>query len=445
MIERLDLAHPQPKRDEALAHIRAGHSVRSAAAKVGVPKSTVHDWVRQARPIPGESAPDESEGLIDGVRGETVLELPDNRSPADPDDTDEHASKVAREQEGESTTGTDGDPWASAPLPSAVAPLPEDVSPRDLQSVQDPQERHTPPHRLYLEAIYRYVNLLAHGVHPTHALRAAQSIDAGFSPDPDETERWQTALEAAGLNPRSMPMAETWLFANPNPPLWVQRLVDKWAMSPDDIRELSTYIYQTRYDAYLEGLNEERLKLRMDPLPEITDESVLAQLRGDALTSAEAIADTWHRDLASEAGSAWLDAAAKSTRYAPEGSTLRGLTLQSRQAAVESEIGQWVKDRAGWKSLSIASTEANAAYNRAILGFAQQNGATMGQVTPDECECQGCLDLVGLGIVPLDQLALVDLPLHPGCFHKVETVYPEQVSADVYQTAVSDAAEQASA
>ncbi len=432
MTDALLLAH-SPETHRAIAEAYRKHgSIRKTARAVNLPKSTVHDSLRR-------------QGIETAQGGMTpVGDLPDSLSPAKGEA--EQSDEMARELQERSATPEEN----PEPLPTGTPPLPQDVSPMDLESLQDPQERQTPSHRLYLEAIYRYVNCLANGVHPLHAERAAASVDPMFTADPEDTERWQDLLERAGYNPRALPLSErpvVWLFASPTPPSYVQSMFDDYAMDSGDIQDLADLIAQIRETAYLNGINEQLTTLNRDPLPAITDPSVLAEFQQDAMSAAQQIADTYNRDLAAKVGSAWLDAASNPLLPAGDFSGVvggwAGAIGQQREAAMQTDIEQWLEDRADWKAQSIATTEAAGAYADAVMSFAQQNGGQTVHVEPDECQCSGCQDLVDLGDIPMDAAAAIDLPLHVGCYHGLVATYdPASVPDDLWLP-VADAGEAA--
>ena len=373
MTDRLLLAHPPEKRKAVVDAFKQHGSMRKAAAAVDLPKSTVHDILRR----------------------EGIEKAPGGAAPVE-------------------------DPQAEL--------LPPEIAAADA-SLQEPQERQTPSHRFNLEAVYRYANLLANGVHPTYAEQAAKQIDPEFWVSPEETERWQTALEQAGYDPRGMALSErprVWLFAEPNPPAYVRDIYGGWAMDETDIQQLTDLIEQVRLDAYLSGVNEQLTALNRDPVLEISDPAVEARIRQDAEDAARQIADTYNRELAVKTGSSWLDSAAQQAtvetdRVGALGQA--GLTQRMREQAVSDDVAKWADDRADWKSDSIAITEANAAYSDGVMDFATQNGGAFVHVEPDECVCDGCQELVDLGDIAVEDAAGIDLPLHVGCAHSLVVTY----------------------
>src|SRR6185437_5282420 len=189
-------------------------TIRKTAIALDLPKSTVHDHLRR------EGIATESGPPIEDIPGRIIPSTGE----------DEQSDTEARKLEEQSQTDQEN----VEPLPPGEPPIPQDISPVDLESLQDPQERATPSHRFALEAVYRYVNCLANGVHPTYAEHAAKQIDPTFYASPEETGRWQDALEAAGYNPRAMPLSEqkplVWLFSSPNPPAYIEDIYDQYAM-----------------------------------------------------------------------------------------------------------------------------------------------------------------------------------------------------------------------
>lgn len=408
---RILLAHSAETHQKIIDEYYRQGTIRKTAKSLGIAKSTVHDHLRR-------------EGL--DTSGMTPVEDIGNASPSKGEQL--QSTDEGRKLEESSQTGEEN----PEPLPAGTPPIPEDISPKDLESLQDPQERETPSHRFNLEAVYRYVNLLANGVHPTYAEQAAKQINPDFWVSAEETGRWQSALERSGYNPKSLPLSEHYLFADPNPPNYVQDIYDQFAMDGEDTQALADLIDSIRQTAYLSGINEQLLKLNRDRLNGITDQGVLNQISQDAQTAAQQIAATYNRDLASQVGSAWLEAAAgqapldESLFAGKTGSAAQiwaNLTAQQREQAVSDAVSQWADDRAGWKADSIAMTEANDAYTNAVMDFASQNGGLSVRVVPDDCSCAGCLDLVQLGDISMDDAQDIDLPLHVGCIHSLEVNY----------------------
>ena len=397
------LAHSSDTHQKIIDAYHQHGSVRKTAAALNLAKSTVHDHLKRA-------------GIETTQSGPPVEDMPGRIIPSSGED--EQSDTMARKLQQQSQSDEEND----EPLPKGTPPIPGDISPKDLESLQDPQEQTSPSHRFQLEAVYRYINCLANGVHPTYAENAAKSIDPDFWVSPEETERWQTALEAAGYNPRAMPLSEqkpvVWLFSSPDPPQYVSSVYDQFAMDPDDTSSLADLIEGIRQDAYLSGINQQLTTLNLDHINQITDADTLATIRSDAENSAAQIASTYNSDLASQVGSSWLDAAASqatATGTRVGALTQGALTADQREAAITSDTSQWADARAGWKAQSIATTEASDAYSNGVMDFATQNGGATMRCVPDDCVCDGCQDLCDLGDMDMDDAKGIDLPLHPGC------------------------------
>jgi hypothetical protein len=418
--DALLLAHSAETHAKIIDAYKEHGTIRKTANALDLPKSTVHDHLRRE----GISTSTESGPPVEDMPGRIIP------SKGEAEQSDEEARKLQEQSQ--------TDEENAEPLPKGTPPIPQDISPMDMESLQDPQERKTPSHRFALEAVYRYVNCLANGVHPTYAENAAKQIDPTFYASPEETDRWQTALESAGYNPRAMPLSERpliWLFSSPDPPGYISDIYDQFAMSDGDTSDLADLIEQIRQDAYLSGVNEQLTSLNLDNIDAITDPDVLAQITSDAQSAAEQIASTYNSDLASQVGSSWLDSASSSAEVTSTrvGAASQGaLTARQREDAVRADVSQWADDRAGWKSASIAVTESADAYSNGVMDFATQNGGATVRVGPDECVCDGCQELVDMGDIPIEDAADLDLPLHVGCDHRpLEVQYnPMDVPAD---------------
>lgn len=436
--DRLDLAHPDETKERARKAYEQHGSVRKAAAEAGVPKSTLHRWITTHKwgdPLTVDKDSTEPSEPVNSFE-------PSNTPPPGEGDTQsDFEARMETQQAGADTDGP-GDPTSN--LPDPHDPLGDGSSPGNLEELDQLEESTTIPHRLYLQAIYRYMSLLSSGVHPDRAVDAVKSIDPSFYVNPDDHRRIEDALRASGFDPQEltdyMPAklraseASILRFANPNPPGYVQDIVDTYSMSDDDIANLADQIYALRLQSYTFGINQQLTKLGLPTVTDITDSSVLSDQRDLADAAARQIAQTWNRDAASTAGASWIDAIGSTARSDNLVATI-GTRADDRAGSITDDMSAWADGRADWKGQQIAGVEGNHAYVTAVQDFLGNNPdlGVSASVVPDDCVCDGCQALVDLGEMSIDDAQALPLPLHPGCVHEIEVHYaPDMSMEDVW-------------
>jgi transposase-like protein len=373
MTERLDLRHPPERRRAGVAAVKEHGSLRRAAAAVGVPKSTLHDWLRQEA---GEPSPD---------------------APSNPTQT----------------LDVDQDPQASAALDEAEGALADEAL---AESEYPPPPQSAPPPSLldhlsdplYLRAFRRYVSAVANGTHPRYAAQVARAIHPDFDISEADNVR---VVNAVGQLMMSEGGVEALLMAAV-PPAYIRRVYDDFSMDAAAVGRLTDLLLPMRTEAYRVGINAQLTAMGRAPVAAVTDPLILASLREETVVTAQRIAETWNRDAASAVGARWLEVAPGS-RMRTEGVP----TPATREVYVRQAMTEWRDGRADWKAGLWASHQAGMAFNRGARDFVSRNpgAAQTGHVEPAGAECTGCVDLVNLGEQPAEIMMLTDLPLHPRC------------------------------
>ena len=378
----MDFAHPVERKAEGLAALDKHGSIRKAAAVTGIPKSTIHRW---AQGEDGSDATGQSDVVTDDVTEPGVISSGDQ-------------TIVAQV------------------IPPMEEPAPVPLSADGPIGWSDP---------LYLKAFHRYTSLLANGVSPVYAMPAAQQVCPAFTLDPDTDQRLQATVGAMTFGE-----SHSLLFANPDPPAYVQRIVDAYSLTDADTAAMSDAMYAAKVDAYQTAVNDGLSKMGRDPITNITDQKVLDSLRSKSDNAIAGIADTWNRDAANAAGSAWVDAYANH-RAGEARKSGAGYAAQ-RQDDITQSMNDWAGSREDWKAALWASDGVNDAYTQAQLDFITQNAGLVERcrVTPDDCVCDGCQELVDIGWMSADDAATLDLPLHPGCAHSIETEVSQPEDGD---------------
>jgi helix-turn-helix, Psq domain len=388
MAERLDFRHPPEKRKAALDAYRKHGSVRKAATVVDVPKSTLHDWLRQEAGEPGADAPSNPVQTLDV-------------------DQDPQASEALDEEEGELAD----EEVAQSEMPAEPQPAPP---PQLLDHLSDP---------LYLRAFRRYVSAVANGTHPLYAVQSARAIHPDFAISEADNVR---VVNAVGQLMLSEGGIEALLLAAV-PPAYIRRVYDDFSMDPAAVGRLTDLLLPMRTEAYRVGINAQLAAMGRAPVAAVTDPQVLASLREETAATAQQIAETWNRDAASAVGARWLEVAPGS-RMRTEGVP----TPATREAYVRQAMTEWRDGRADWKAGLWANHQASLAFSRGAGDFVTRNpgAAQTGHVEPYGAECTGCVDLVQIGEQPAEIMMLADLPLHPGCDHFVVYSYSAWNDAD---------------
>jgi hypothetical protein len=394
MTDRIDFRHPPDRRSEGLAAVRKHRSLRKAADATGIPKSTLHDWLRQEAGEPGADAP-----------ANPVDTLDVDQDPQASAALDEAEDELADEELAESTTPEE---------PGTTPP------PRLLAHLTDP---------LYLRAFRRYVSGIANGAHPLYAVQTARAVHPDFDISEEDNARVVNALgdlARGGQLQMSEPL-EALLFAAQHPPAYVRRVYDDFSMDDAAVGRLTDLLLSMRTEAYRVGINAQLTAMGRQPVATVTEPATLASLREETATTARQIAETWNRDAASAVGARWLEVA--------PGSRIRGqavLTPAEREAYVREAMTEWRDGRRDWKALMWADHQASLAFSRGGRDFVSRNAGAVqtGHVEPYGAECQGCTDLVQLGEQPAEVMMLADLPLHVRCEHYVVWSYSAWNDAD---------------
>jgi hypothetical protein len=291
---------------------------------------------------------------------------------------------------------------AAGPLPLAE-PVP--IVPDVPQAGNDDAE---PPFldRTWLEAYGRYVSLIASRVPHGRALAAAQVIDEDFEVPELLAARMMAALQK---DPdEAVRMAERFAAA-PSPPGPVQRVYERFEMTDTKVAELAAALGVIHLEAFIASINGQLAALGVSNITSINDSMVTGRLIRMAEKAADGIAGTYNRDLATEVYASWVEYEAT-------------VGTEDVETMLEDDIVGWTEVRADWKAFQVSLTEAGSAFILAARLFRQNNPRLRieyGYVTPDECSCDGCQEMVSMGRQRADVLELLPLPLHPGCEHDI--------------------------
>lgn len=471
---QLLLAHPDETKAKAKAAYEEHGSIRKAANAAGVPKSTVHRWVQTHKWGDPLSSDRDGQNQIEPVDSIVPSSTPpDGEDPAEND-------IPARQEEQQSNTDTTLDPTSN--LPDPHDPLTDGTSPGALEELDQVQEGQTIPHRLYVEAIYRYTSLLANGVHPDRALAATKAIDPSFYVNPEDHRRIIQELEASGFDPNQlddympdrlkasempnallcyagflgtgvrpdMALAATQLIdpsftltmaENTNvmesigralrsgerlrmatilPPPYVRNTYDQYALGPDEQSSITDTLANMYRDAYTEAVNDQLSALGRDPIQAVNDPALLGRLQAKAEATAEGVVDTWNRDLANAVGQNWIDLSAQEGR-------------QMSQVKLNDAIDAWQSGRLDSK-VTTWTHDAAADVNAMALQDWQDNNGTVSMCRfvggdTDEPICAELLAEYG-DWTPIDEAEndFGSYP-HPNCIHDWETQHND-VSPD---------------
>lgn len=318
-------------------------------------------------------------------------------------------------QDPDSPTG----PWPGEPT---------GVGPAGEVDVVDPEDQDVPPpimDRLWLQAFKRWTEGISNDVAHHRALASAKQIDPDFTITDRQARRAYRALGKLDepilwSERRRLELAQA---GRTPPPGYVQAVMEKFRYSEEQQQELADYLTSLAQEGYLEGINAQLTRLNQPLATSITDPTVLQELRDDATRTAAGIADTYDRDLASQVYQQWIDLRAE-----------RG--SQMSRYWLEQAIEQWAAGRADWKARQITATELNRWWNRGTIDFGTRNAARglkvlKAYVTPDECACARCKELVDGNPYDMDEVMQLDLPLHPSCCHFVDYVWEDVSSGEL--------------
>lgn len=346
---------------------------------------------------------------------DTARPTPDVTSAQDLQDGEERAQRAAKQvAEDHAPVEGPGEPG------DAGQPGTEVTGDEDLELIQQAQE---PPvlDRLALEAWHRYFTLISNDVPHHRALAAVQQIDPDFTITDAQARR---AFHAIGKG--DVPVRFGWSAGSVKPPTHVTNVYGNFEFTDEQAQELADYLYQLALDSYAEGINAQLVQLGRPNIGAITDPDVLAELRQQTDSIAQGIVNTYNTDLAAEVYTTWIEH--------------RGtLGRQSSERLLWEDINSWAEARADNRAEMVAVTETGRFYNQGVKDFMAQNasrGLTVVRVyvTPDECQCNGCLELVQDGPYTPEEAAGLNVPLHPRCVHllspQLEIMTPEEAAAE---------------
>lgn len=436
----------RPRRSEleraAILHLvnvrRMG--LRQAARLLGVPRSTVADWLKSGavgltnprlrlvaqyaidqRAMQGAEAQEAWHEFSEQLREHTpvLAELILADRPPVPEESNRPKTERPDVDLGRQEWNPAGSGPPAPDTPADMAPI---VGPGDPAQPGLGFEPERPPlkDKRWILAFHRYLNLIANDV-PHH--RAVKAIKNGIDHDFQVTDAQRDrAYEALDKHQEPVNLAEgdwwfgyddlvllaNWSAGKIKPPEYVQQVYDMFEPPRDEQAVLSGIIEQVFRASYLEGINAQLVRLGYPPVDAITDPGVLDELSEMAEHTAQGINNTYTRDLGGEVYTRWIELQGQKGRQ------------MSRQHLI-SDVQQWAEKRADWKATQISTTEANRAYNQAVRDFTQRNAevlaAPLFDVTPDACVCDACLMLVRGGPYSAAEASLLELPLHPHCVH----------------------------
>ena len=283
-------------------------------------------------------------------------------------------------------------------------PVPEEEE--EVEALPPPDPGPPIMDKLLLRAVRRYFVALANGSGHFEALHVAQKVDHDFSVTEAQGRR---AIHALGLGDQPVRFSQAGRIP---PPRYVQSVYAEFEFTEDQVRALAAELFEMAQEGYLDGLNAQLMTLGQPIASAVEDADVLVELEAESGTIAAGIANTYNRDLAAEVYTEWIELRAE-----------RGSQMSRRW--LEEAVDRWATGRAAWKAEQIALTEINRWWNRAAFDFAERNAdrglvVTHVYVTPDECVCDACLDLVAGNPYTLAEAAGLGLPLHPKCVHFAE-------------------------
>lgn len=473
-------------------HYRQRYGVRETSRILGVPRSTVHDWVRHGSTVikndrlrlvasVAESAhrnahPEKAqEQAFAELAKEIVsadLELAERVFPSQPDeDVPTEYVDFARgrimpagfraEFADTPQLLTDAQDYPDkGEKPPKPSPTPRDPLPKPpaqeqwadstlMAPGQQPLTATTPQivydkppkllDQLAAEAMHRFVNLLANDVPAYRAVKACQHIDPDFRPGDAAIARTYKAL---GMNLDPVKLHE------PNVP-------DDWADVSDMVLlanwsagTVAPPLYvRNLYDEYEMGevdIADFSLRLR-DLAHESYLEGLNAQLSALGQDPVGVITDpqVLYRidDEVQKAAEGIANTYNSDLGGAVYEAWIEGLATRGRQMSayhLDNSVMAWSEHRISWKTKQIADTESTRWFNQAVKDFNEHNYSWLPgvkfYVTPDGCKCDGCKALVDGNPYTMDEAQQLQVPLHPNCVHSILPVYnaSEQVSHNLW-------------
>lgn len=396
MPDRIVFAHPPEVRKKAKDALVKHGSLRKAAAAVGLPKSTLHYW--------------QQKGGFDSL--DDLLPILDKRDPSLKTDAPETVEQVLDDADTGDYEPAQPTGYPETPIDATknIHNAPVDGWPIDRDRgfallLPNGTQQWDPDSPRALKALLRYSNSLIAGADPENALRAARIIDPEFAPSEEQHTRLLTSLSTLMMGERKLLMAAI------NPPPYVRDTYDKFAWNQDDVDALSGFLQGVYADAYKQAINDQLAQIGRGPIDAVTDPSLLAQLSNKAGGAAQAIADTWNRDLANHVGQSWIDLSAT------EGT-------QMSRVKLEDAVNDWEDARSTYKAEQWAKDAASQTDGEALQAWRDNNGTiTMGMFVGDdtaELVCADMLDQYG-DWTPIDEIPDFGVIPHANCIHGWDT------------------------
>ena len=181
------------------------------------------------------------------------------------------------------------------------------------------------------------------------------------------------------------------------------------AYTSDEVQELGHLIGELKVGAFTAGVNVAMEKAGFPLIDTLEDPLLRQELIDESVRSATEIAQTFQRD-ALDAAKALFDA-----------DTLP----EDMQKAMEA----WQEARSEWKAEQIAKTESAQPFAQGTVQAVNRNGWKVAgwNVTPEQCKCERCQELVDSNpwTPEYGVLLALWLPLHPNCIHGVVPIWQE--------------------
>jgi hypothetical protein len=188
-----------------------------------------------------------------------------------------------------------------------------------------------------------------------------------------------------------------------------QAIATRMAYTPEEVQELGKMIGDLKIGAYTAGVNTAFEKASYPLIDTIKDPLLKHDLTNEAIHSASEIAQTFQKD-AQDAAQSFLD-----------------LGMKPLSDDMVEAMEAWQEKRAEWKSEQIAKTEGAQPFVKGTVDAVNRNGWKVKgwNVTPEQCKCERCQELVDSNpwTPEYGVLLALWLPLHPNCIHAVEPIW----------------------
>jgi hypothetical protein len=386
--ERVELAHPPDTRQAALDALPVHGSLRKAAAAAGVSKSSLHRWSKStpvsadpaasnlATSSPGTPATADLPAPITGAVNATTDELVEGEAQYDPQTAD---------------------------------PVADDGAPSFADRLDDPS---------FLQAMHRYVNLVASGTLPRIAQEGARIIDPYFMLTDAEDAKLREAVERF-----TGAQTEVAIFAL-SEPVFVSKVAQQFQFDSATTNDLLDAMTQVRTDGWIAGINAGLAAHDRPLISDITDDKLLNSIQQDAADSVNGVVASWNADASAKAFALW-----QGIKDDPQFTT-----AGDREYELRTQMYGWRDDRVEGKSAQWSGDQAAQGLFDATKEWQDQNGTgTVGWVEPQDGQCEACNEAIALGSpddpCDADTLLDLDLPLHPRCPHGVH-IEQQSVDAD---------------